>query len=113
MEELGGGGGGGGHQGHTCGFKQKLIEAVSQSVTVHSNGRDGEYSLWPSVGICYKWQYNHWIFTPTDQVDKLNNGQGTEVLLWQPVVASPVIQHHKVGEPQTAILPLLITGCRK
>ena len=26
-------------------FQQKLIEAISQSVTVHSNGKDGDYSL--------------------------------------------------------------------
>ena len=52
---------------------------------------------------------NHWIITPnlarSIQIDLWPGGQKS--YLWQPVIASPVIQQTKMEEPQTAVSALL------
>ena len=52
---------------------------------------------------------NHWIITPnltrSIQIDPWPGGPKSN--LWQPVIASPVIQQTKMEEPQTAVSALL------
>ncbi len=52
---------------------------------------------------------NHWIITPnltrSTQIDPWPGGPKS--YLWQPVIASPVIQQTKIEEPQTAVSALL------
>ncbi len=48
---------------------------------------------------------NHWIITPnltkSTEIDSWPGGPKS--YLWQPVIASPVIQQTKMEEPQTAV----------
>ena len=52
---------------------------------------------------------NHWIITPnlTRSIQFDSWPGGPKSYLWQPVIASPVIQQTKMEEPQTAVTALL------
>ena len=52
---------------------------------------------------------NHWIITPnlTRSIQTDLWPGGPKSYLWQPVIASPVIQQTKMEEPQTAVSTLL------
>ena len=70
---------------------------------------DGDYytdAQCEAMGMCGN---NHWKITPnltrSIQIDSWPGGPKS--YLWQPVIASPVIQQTKMEEPQTAVSALL------
>ena len=76
-------------------------------------GRGGSYEVWRQGAMGERSEVmcgnNHWIITPnltrSIQIDSWPGGPKS--YLWQPVIASPVIQQTKMEEPQTAVSALL------
>ena len=57
---------------------------------------------------------NHWIIMPNLQLARSIQidswPEGPKSYLWQPVIASPVIQQTRMEEPQTAVFGLVDLG---
>ena len=70
---------------------------------------DGDYYTDAQCEAMVMCGNNHWIITPnltrSIQIDSWPGGPKS--YLWQPVIASPVIQQTKMEEPQTAVSALL------
>ena len=70
---------------------------------------DGDYYTEAQCEAVVLHGNNHWIITPnltrSIQIDLWPGGPKS--YLWQPVIASPVIQQTKMEEPQTAVSALL------
>ena len=70
-------------------------------------GRIGIYTLYPVWALVIN-GINHWYYIELTR-SKIDPWPGiTKSYLWQPVIASPVIQQTKMEEPQTAVLHILV-----
>ena len=78
----------------------------SHSIHIHHESEmDGDYYTDAQCEVMVMCGNNHWIITPnltrSIQIDLWPGGPKS--YLWQPVIASPVIQQTKMEEPQTAV----------
>ena len=76
--------------------------------------QDGDYYTVAQCEAMVMCGNNHWIITPNLQLARSIQIDpwpgGPKSYLWQPVIASPVIQQTRMEEPQTAVFGLVGLG---